>query len=76
MPTLSAAPVLHFSAPDTGEAWAVPVVYEDEHYTYNDIHSQVRRLAAEHFLPGPRHDIEFLPGQFHRECGGGGVADR
>ena len=36
----------------------------------------VRRLAAQHLLPGPGHHIEPVPGQRHGEGGGGGVADR
>ncbi len=36
----------------------------------------VRRLAAQHLLPGPGHDIELVPRQRHREGGRGGVADR
>ena len=34
----------------------------------------VLRLAAQHLLPGPGHDIELVPGQLHRERGRGGVA--
>ena len=34
----------------------------------------VLRLAAQHLLPGPGHDIELGPGQMHGEGGRGGVA--
>ncbi len=35
----------------------------------------MRRLPAQHFLPGPGDNIEFFPRQFHREHGGGRIAN-
>ncbi len=35
----------------------------------------MRGLAAQHLLPGPGDDIEFVPWQGHGECGRGGIAN-
>lgn len=36
----------------------------------------MRGLSAQHLLPAEGHDIQLVPGQFHRKGGAGRVADR
>ena len=49
---------------------------EPRHRTWAEDEHTVRPLAPEHLLPRVRRDVALLPGNVHRECRRGGVAQR
>ena len=52
------------------------VALEPLHGARREHEHAVRRLAAQHLLPGPGDDVELVPWQIHREDAGGRIANR